>query len=68
VNVQRIWNEGYPGGVQCRSHLDINLEMMYWPAEISNLTELTVPLVSVGRSKKSAGERIGPKPHARPRV
>lgn len=47
--VQTPWNGDY--------HLNINLQMNYWPAEVCNLSELHKPLIDYTRSLASSGEK-----------
>jgi alpha-L-fucosidase 2 len=39
-NLQGIWNNSNDPAWQCDMHSDINVEMNYWPAESTNLSEL----------------------------
>eukprot|EP00249_Psilotum_nudum_P023259 c28808_g1_i1 orf=394-3039(-) len=43
-NLQGIWNMDLQPAWRCVPHLNINLEMNYWPAEICNLPECHEPL------------------------
>lgn len=43
-NLQGIWNKDLQPAWRCVPHLNINLEMNYWPAEICNLAECHEPL------------------------
>lgn len=40
-NLQGIWSDGLASGMPwtCDFHLDINTQMNYWPAEVTNLSE-----------------------------
>ncbi len=44
ANLQGIWNNEIWAPWQCDFHLNINLQMNYWPAEVCNLTETVAPL------------------------
>ena len=46
THLQGIWNDNVACriGWTCDMHLDINTQMNYWPAEITNLQETTAPL------------------------
>lgn len=46
AHLQGIWNDNVACriGWTCDMHLDINTQMNYWPAEITNLSETTEPL------------------------
>jgi alpha-L-fucosidase 2 len=39
ANLQGVWNEHLSPAWQCDFHLNINLQMNYWPAEVCNLPE-----------------------------
>ena len=47
--IQTPWNGDY--------HLDINVQMNHWPLEVSNLSELNLPLVELVREMIPHGER-----------
>lgn len=47
--VQTPWNGDY--------HLNINLQMNYWPAEVCNLSELHKPLIDLTTSLVPSGEK-----------
>ena len=47
--VQTPWNGDY--------HLNINVQMNYWPAEVCNLPELHRPLIDLTRSLVPSGEK-----------
>jgi hypothetical protein len=42
--LQGIWNQDYEPSWGAKYTVNINLEMNYWPAETTNLNELTSPL------------------------
>lgn len=46
AHLQGIWNDNVACriGWSCDMHLDINTQMNYWPAEVTNLSETTKPL------------------------
>lgn len=44
ANLQGIWNQHIAAPWNADYHLNINLQMNYWPAEVTNLSELTGPL------------------------
>ncbi len=44
ANLQGIWNEYLKAPWNADYHLNINLQMNYWPAEVTNLSELHAPL------------------------
>ena len=43
ANLQGIWNKDYKGPWSCDYHININIQMNYWPAEICGLSELEEP-------------------------
>lgn len=43
ANLQGIWNEHIEAPWNADYHLNINLQMNYWPAEVANLSELHRP-------------------------
>jgi alpha-L-fucosidase 2 len=45
ANLQGIWNEEMTPEWNCDYHLNINLQMNYWPAENCNLAETADPLI-----------------------
>ena len=46
--IQTAWNGDY--------HLNINVEMNYWPVEVANLSELALPLVKLTKEMVPSGE------------
>jgi alpha-L-fucosidase 2 len=44
ANLQGLWNEQLSPPWSSDYHLNINLQMNYWPAEVTNLAELHLPL------------------------
>lgn len=44
ANLQGIWNEHIEAPWNADYHLNINLQMNYWPANVTNLDELNEPL------------------------
>jgi hypothetical protein len=45
ANLQGIWNKDYWAPWCSDYHVNINLEMNYWPAEVCNLTETLNPVI-----------------------
>ena len=43
ANLQGIWNEHIEAPWNADYHLNINLQMNYWPADVANLSELNEP-------------------------
>lgn len=46
ANLQGIWNEFLWAPWGADYHVNINLQMNYWPAEVCNLSETTAPLIN----------------------
>jgi len=46
ANLQGIWNESMWAPWEADYHLNINLQMNYWPADLCNLSETIDPLVN----------------------
>ena len=45
ANLQGIWNDKMPAPWQSDFHLNINIQMNYWPARVANLPETVAPLL-----------------------
>ncbi|QLC64781.1 glycoside hydrolase family 95 protein [Flavobacterium sp. LPB0248] len=64
ANLQGIWNKDFKPAWFSDFTININFQMNYWPAEATNLSELTQPMFSqiermYPAGKKSAMERYG---------
>ncbi|KAF7591353.1 hypothetical protein BBP40_001631 [Aspergillus hancockii] len=57
-NLQGIWNEDYEPAWGGRYTVNINLQMNYWPAEVTNLAETLTPLVSLLETVKPRGQDV----------
>jgi alpha-L-fucosidase 2 len=57
ANLQGIWAEEIHTPWNGDWHLDINVEMNYWPAEVCNLSDLTQPLFALIASLQKPGEK-----------
>ena len=55
ANLQGIWNDKMAPPWDSKYTVNINLEMNYWPAEITNLSELHEPLFSMLRDLSETG-------------
>lgn len=44
ANLQGVWNDSFTPPWNSDYHLNINLQMNYWPAEVCNLSECQLPL------------------------
>ena len=53
--LQGIWNDKMLPSWDCKYTCNINLEMNYWPAEPTNLSELTAPLFSLIKDVSETG-------------
>ena len=57
ANLQGIWAEETHTPWTGDWHLDMNVEMNYWPAEVCNLSDLTQPLFALIDSLQTPGAR-----------
>jgi len=58
ANLQGLWNESLTPPWSSDYHTNINVQMNYWPAEVTNLSELHQPLFDYVRNQLVAsGER-----------
>jgi len=57
LNLQGIWNDGEANRMawSCDYHLDVNTQMNYYPAEVSNLADCHVPLMNYIEQLAAAG-------------
>lgn len=44
-NLQGLWNDSNTPGWECDIHNNINIQMNYWPAEVTHLSECHLPLL-----------------------
>ena len=56
-NLQGIWAEEIHTPWTGDWHLDMNVEMNYWPAEVCNLSDLTGPLFALIASLQEPGAK-----------
>lgn len=56
ANLQGIWNDKLFPSWDSKYTTNINLEMNYWPAEVTNLTELNDPLFRLIREVSETGK------------
>jgi alpha-L-fucosidase 2 len=61
ANLQGIWAEGMNPPWASDYHLNINLQMNYWPAEITNLAECALPLFDFLETLREPGRRTAQK-------
>jgi alpha-L-fucosidase 2 len=57
ANLQGIWNEHLSAPWNSDFHANINLQMNYWPAEITNLSECHTPLFDWMDAIRFSGEK-----------
>ncbi len=57
ANLQGIWAEELQAPWNADWHLNINVQMNYWPAEVANLSELHQPLFALIASLQEPGAR-----------
>jgi len=57
ANLQGIWAEEISTPWTGDWHLDVNVQMNYWPAEVGNLSELHQPLFALVHSLQEPGAR-----------
>jgi len=61
ANLQGIWNELLKPSWESKYTLNINLQMNYWPAEVTNLAELHEPVFEMIDDLRIAGARTAAK-------
>lgn len=64
ANLQGVWNQHIEAPWNADYHLNINLQMNYWPANMTNLDELNMPLFAyidrlVESGKETAEKNFG---------
>ncbi len=57
ANLQGLWNDSMSPPWDSDYHLNINLQMNYWPAEVTNLGELHQPLFDFLESLRATGRQ-----------
>lgn len=58
LNLQGIWNDKPRAAWACDYHNNINLQMCYWGAEVSNLSECHLPFIEFIRSMQEPLHRL----------
>ena len=58
ANLQGKWNPHLEAPWNSDYHLNINLQMNYWPAEVTNLAECALPLIDLLESLVEPGRRL----------
>lgn len=57
ANLQGVWNHSETPPWNADYHVNINLQMNYWPAEVTNLSETTAPLFDFVDALVPPGQR-----------
>ncbi|MCU7693165.1 glycoside hydrolase family 95 protein [Haoranjiania flava] len=57
ANLQGVWAEEYQTPWNGDYHININLQMNYWPAEVTNLSDLAQPLFQFTKNLVSNGRK-----------
>lgn len=57
ANLQGLWAEGIQTPWNCDYHININVQMNYWPAEVANLAECHLPLFDLIESLREPGRK-----------
>lgn len=57
ANLQGLWATEYQTPWNGDYHLNINVQMNYWPAEVTNLSELATPLFAFTKHLVTNGEK-----------
>jgi alpha-L-fucosidase 2 len=58
ANLQGIWNDKMAPPWDSKYTININTEMNYWPAEITNLSECTEPLIKMVTELSETGKDV----------
>jgi alpha-L-fucosidase 2 len=66
ANLQGIWNEQLEPPWNSDYHININLQMNYWPAEVTNLSECHLPFLKfIGELRENGRETASETYHCR---
>ena len=57
ANLQGLWNDSLHAPWDSDYHLNINVQMNYWPAEVANLAECHEPLFDLVEKLRAPGRR-----------
>ena len=57
ANLQGIWAQGIQTPWNCDYHIDINVQMNYWPAEVTGLGDCHTPLFKLIESLQKPGAK-----------
>jgi alpha-L-fucosidase 2 len=58
ANLQGIWNDALAPSWDSKYTININTEMNYWPAEVTNLSEMHEPLFDLVDNARADGRRV----------
>jgi alpha-L-fucosidase 2 len=58
ANLQGLWNDKLAPSWDSKFTININTEMNYWPAEVTNLAELHEPLFDLIENAREDGRRV----------
>lgn len=58
ANLQGIWNAKNSPAWQCDYHFNINTQMNYWPAYVTNLAETALPYIDFVNSLREPGRVV----------
>jgi alpha-L-fucosidase 2 len=58
ANLQGIWNESFTPPWESKYTININIEMNYWPAEVTNLAECHGPLFDLIDAARPTGRAV----------
>jgi alpha-L-fucosidase 2 len=57
ANLQGLWNEHIDAPWNCDYHININVQMNYWPAEVCNLAECHEPFFDLVENLRPRGRK-----------
>ena len=57
ANLQGVWNNSNNPPWSSDYHFNVNIQMNYWPAEVTNLSETVIPLVKYVESLREPGRK-----------
>jgi alpha-L-fucosidase 2 len=57
ANLQGIWADGLTPPWSADYHININIQMNYWPAEVTNLSELHIPFLEFINDLREDGRK-----------
>lgn len=66
ANLQGIWADGLTPPWDADYHININIQMNYWPAEVTNLSELHLPFLSFVDSLRIDGRKTAQEMYGTP--